>query len=341
MKFFKNFKNSSNNQNSLSQRLKEVNYIIKKVRPEYRVLSIQSHVVRGYVGNKCAVFPLQLFGFEVDSVNSVHFSNHTQYEKGARGQRLNATDLEQVFEGLCANELERKYSHILTGYCGEPTFLQKVAGIVKHCKEYRPDLLYVCDPVLGDNGNYYVPKELCTIYREEILPLANIITPNVFELSELSGGMTIKTEEDCLNVIRKLHSDLPNLRSIICTSMPVNSESKDLFFCYASERISSDKDQSNLHIYRFEMTYIDSVFTGTGDLFSALFLAWWEETKGNICDTLKATIASMQAVLKRTAEYSKGNETKTISERELRLVDSRMDLLQPPNIEDIIFKEIK
>uniref|UniRef100_A0A914KR17 Pyridoxal kinase n=1 Tax=Meloidogyne incognita TaxID=6306 RepID=A0A914KR17_MELIC len=335
-------KNSSNNQNSLSQRLNEVNYIIKKERPECRVLSIQSHVVHGYVGNKCAVFPLQLFGFEVDSINSVHFSNHTQYEKGARGQRLNATDLGEIFEGLCDNKLEREYSHILTGYCGEPTFLQKVARIVKHCRQYKPDLLYVCDPVLGDNGNYYVPKELCTIYKKEILPLANIITPNAFELSELSGGMPVKTEEECLKAIKKLHLNFPNLNSIICTSLLVNSEGKDFLACFASERIFSDKDQSNsLHFYRFEISYIDSIFTGTGDLFSALFLAWWEETEGNLCDTLKATISSMQAVLRRTAEYSKLKEAKTISKRELRLLDSRMDLLQPPNINQIIFKEIE
>ena len=73
-----------------------------------------------------------------------------------------------------------------------------------------------------------------------------------------------------------------------------------------SKKLFLNLDQSiSLHFYRFEMSYIDSIFTGTGDLFSALFLAWWEETEGNLCDTLKATISSMQAVLRRTAEYSK------------------------------------
>ncbi|KAF7636462.1 Phos_pyr_kin domain-containing protein [Meloidogyne graminicola] len=332
---------SPSGQSSLIQRLKDVNYILKKERPHCRVLSIQSHVVSGYVGNKCAVFPLQLLGFQVDSINSVQLSNHTQYEKGARGQKLNSTDLEDIFQGLCDNELERKYSHILTGYCGEPTFLKKLGLIVNHCREVRNDLLYVCDPVLGDNKHYYVPREMCTIYKNEILPLADIITPNAFELGELSGGIPVETESDCLEAIRKLHIDLPNLRSVICTSLPIKLE-KELLACYASERIYSDKStQLSLRFYRFEMTKIDTIFTGTGDLFSALFLAWWEETERHLCDTLRATIASMQAVLRRTAEVSKhsGKGERSVSERELQLIDSRMDLLQP-KLDNIIFKEI-
>jgi pyridoxine kinase len=78
-----------------------------------RVLSIQSHTVQGYVGNKSAVFPLQLLGFDVDPINSVQFSNHTGYPT-FRGQVLNGSQLWDLIEGLAENDLLH-YTHLLTG----------------------------------------------------------------------------------------------------------------------------------------------------------------------------------------------------------------------------------
>jgi pyridoxine kinase len=127
---------------------------LKKNRSDKRVLSIQSHVVSGYAGNKCAVFPLQLHGFEVDVINSVQFSNHTGHKGGVRGTRLDIKDLNDLVEGLELNDL-LEYSHILTGYCGDVSFLRGIVQLVKKLKEKNPNLVYVCDPVLGDDG-YYV-----------------------------------------------------------------------------------------------------------------------------------------------------------------------------------------
>ena len=118
---------------------------------EGRVLSIQSHVVHGHVGNKSAVFPLQLLGFEVDPINSVQFSNHTGYSKGFRGQVLQGDQLWELVEGLDANEL-LSYTHLLTGYIGSKSFLETVLRVLRRLREVNPDLIYVCDPVLGDNG---------------------------------------------------------------------------------------------------------------------------------------------------------------------------------------------
>ena len=138
-------------------------------RPGRRVLSIQSHVVSGYAGNKCSIFPLQLHGFEVDFINSVQFSNHTGLlslkwklrcifanipgYKTVKGQRLQEEDLNQLYQGLTENRIN-KYSHVLTGYCGNPTFLHKIGNVVTDLKSINPDLIFVCDPVLGDNGSY-------------------------------------------------------------------------------------------------------------------------------------------------------------------------------------------
>merc|ERR1712212_1028940 len=168
-----------------------------------RVLSIQSHVVSGYVGNKSAVFPLQVLGFEVDYINSVQFSNHTGYSY-FKGQILDAEQLGQLFDGLVLNGLHKKYTHLLTGYIGSTSFLEKVAEVVKVLKEANPYLLYVCDPVMGDNGKLYVTPDLLPIYQSTILPLADIVTPNQFE-AELLTGMKITNMESALQAMDSFH----------------------------------------------------------------------------------------------------------------------------------------
>ena len=107
-----------------------------------RVLSIQSHVVSGYVGNKSAAFPLQLLGFEVDTINSVQFSNHTGYSAGVRGQVLDDTQLQELIDGLEANQINH-YSHIINGYIGSRSFLTRLASVVSHLKTVNPDLVMI------------------------------------------------------------------------------------------------------------------------------------------------------------------------------------------------------
>ncbi|KAH7423893.1 hypothetical protein KP509_12G079400 [Ceratopteris richardii] len=150
-----------------------------------RVLSIQSHTVQGYVGNKAAVFPLQLLGFDVDPINSVQFSNHTGYPV-CRGQVLNGDELWSLIEGLEANGL-LYYTHLLTGYIGSLSFLNCVLRVVEKLRSVNPDLIYVCDPVMGDEGTFYIPQNLVPVYAEKVLQLASIVTPNQFEAEKLTG----------------------------------------------------------------------------------------------------------------------------------------------------------
>lgn len=128
-----------------------------------RVLSIQSHVVQGYVGNKSAVFPLQLLGMDVDIINSVQFSNHTGY-KVFKGKRLDGADLHELLDGMETNNLLRDaHSHLLTGYIGSVSLLDAIVRVYKRLRAAHSDpskLLYVCDPVMGDLGKLYVPLEL-------------------------------------------------------------------------------------------------------------------------------------------------------------------------------------
>ena len=170
-----------------------------------RVLSIQSHVVSGYVGNKSATFPLQLLGFEVDAINSVQFSNHTGYSKGIKGQVLDDKQLQELMDGLEMNNINN-YSHVINGYIGSKSFLLKLGDIIKHLKTVNPDLIYVCDPVMGDFGpGMYVPQELLPVYQQVIVPLSDVCLPNQFE-AELITGKKITNEGDARQVLDDLHA---------------------------------------------------------------------------------------------------------------------------------------
>ena len=106
------------------------------------------------------------------------FSNHTGYSKGVRGQVLNDQQLAELIEGLKQNNLDN-YSHIINGYIGSDGFLKQLKSTVEHLKKKNPNLTYVCDPVMGDTEpGWYVPQSLLPIYRDEILPLADVCVPN-------------------------------------------------------------------------------------------------------------------------------------------------------------------
>lgn len=130
-----------------------------------RVLSIQSHVVQGYVGNKSAVFPLQLLGMDVDPINSVQFSNHTGY-KHFTGRRLTGDELHDLLDGMETNNLLRDaHTHLLTGYIGSISLLDAIVRVyerLRAAQTHSERLVFVCDPVMGDLGKLYVPLELGT-----------------------------------------------------------------------------------------------------------------------------------------------------------------------------------
>ena len=162
-----------------ARRAARENYWATKTLARARVLSIQSHVVHGYVGNKSAVFPLQLLGVEVDPVNSVQFCNHTGYAAGVRGDVLQGDQLRALVDGLGANGLLAGYTHLLTGYIGSPSFLRAVvdALVAMRAANAPEAVAYFCDPVLGDGGKLYVPEALVEIYRDDVVPLATVRTP--------------------------------------------------------------------------------------------------------------------------------------------------------------------
>uniref|UniRef100_T1JPG7 Pyridoxal kinase n=1 Tax=Strigamia maritima TaxID=126957 RepID=T1JPG7_STRMM len=308
---------------------------------EGRVLSIQSHVVSGYVGNKSATFPLQILGFEVDAINSVQFSNHTGYAY-FKGQVLDSTQLEQLMTGLRFNNI-LNYTHLLTGYIGNESFVRKIADVAKELKEINPGVIYVCDPVMGDNGQMYVPPEILPIYQNEILPIANIITPNQFE-AEILTGITIKTEEDAWEAVEKIHSQGPETVIITSTNlgpedklMGLASNSKGLSFLLHQLKCMSKVefihlDGKKLRV-RLNIPKLACSFTGTGDLFTACFLAWMFKTNGDIKIASEKTVSTVQDVLKRTFKAAENKPLESdlawVAATELKLIQSKNDIENP------------
>ncbi|CAG7830950.1 unnamed protein product [Allacma fusca] len=280
-----------------------------------RVLSIQSHVVSGYVGNKSAVFPLQVLGYEVDFINSVQFSNHTGYGQW-KGQVLNDVDLDDLFQGLKMNNLT-VYDSLLTGYVGSESFLRKICQVVKDIKFNNPNCVYLCDPVLGDDGHFYVPPSLVPIYVNEVLPLADIITPNTFEIQNLSG-MTVRTESDVLEATQILHDK--GVATVVLSSLDFAKE----IATYVSHRKGCGRQ-----VWKVITPKISGKFTGSGDLFSALFLGWYSKMNQDLPKALTATLTSMGKVLQRTYEYSKIVPSTSKAPTELQLVQSLDDIRSP------------
>nr|CAG4643339.1 EOG090X09AY [Ilyocryptus agilis] len=293
-----------------------------------RVLSIQSHVVNGYVGNKSAIFPLQVLGLEVSSINSVEFSNHTGYGQW-KGTVLNSIELADLMSGLESNNLDN-FTHLLTGYVASVSFLEEVFKTVEHLKRKNPSLIFVCDPVMGDNGHMYVPKELLDIYRDKLIPLADVITPNQFEV-ELLTGKSIRNESDAVECLQILHKI--GAKTVIISSSDILGASGDLI-AFGSKRIG-DKEGA-IEAWKLEIPRLPHLFTGTGDLFAALLLAWLHRSDGDLPLAMNNSINTLQGVLRRTAAYAeeqvKRGEKYGARILELRLIQSKEDIENPPQI---------
>jgi len=280
------------------------------------VLSIQSHTVHGYVGNRCAVFTLQLRGFEVDFINSVQFSNHTGY-KTFKGQVLEGAELSDLLLGLEANGL-LCYNYLLTGYIRSVEFLHAIVEVHSRLKAANPDLRYVCDPVLGDDDKLYVPQEMVEIYKSDLIPLSNIITPNHFE-AEVLTGISVRNQAQAVQACKLLHEMGPKV--VVITSIPIPDN--DLLVVLSE--IKDDKQS----IYTLTCPKVSGRYHGTGDLMAALLLANIHEEPMNAGAALEKTVSTMYAVMQRSAAGPIPTDVATF--KELKLIQSKNDI-ECPNI---------
>ncbi len=296
--------------------------------PAKKILSIQSHVVHGYVGNKAATFPLQCQGWDIDVLNTVNFSNHTGYGS-VRGTKASPEDLKTLYDGLSSIKCE--YNALLTGYIPGAESLEVVGEIGHDLKSKNPNALWLLDPVMGDEGQLYVSDTVIPVYQKLLSRGGiDVITPNQFE-AELLVGFKIVSTETLKRALYDLHNKF-KVSNVVITSMKLGNGSKIL-------AAASSKYQDLITSSIFEVPLIESYFTGVGDLFSALLIdrifTYTRDTRDTLYlqDAVSEVLTIMAKVLRITtdaAEKALGQTPKsrmgaasTMKESELRLIESR------------------
>lgn len=275
------------------------------------ILSIQSHVVYGHAGNSAAVFPLQRLGYEVWAVNTVEFSNHTGY--GAwKGQTLDAALASDLVRGLADRGVLGQTQAVLSGYMGDPAIGKSVLEAVRRVREANPRVCYCCDPVMGDVGRgFYVKPDIPAIFRNEVVPHADIITPNQFELEALTGFDTSDTES-ARRAILNLHSLGPKV--VLVTSFKERGGSP---LDHLDMLVS---DGSRMYRSRTPELPFPAGMAGSGDLTAALFIAHYLLSGGDIKRTLELVTSAVYGIMEKTW---------TAKSRELLIIEAQNELVSP------------
>lgn len=289
------------------------------------VLSIQSHVTHGYVGNKAATFPLQLHGFDVDGVNTVSLSNHSGYPV-IRGHRMSLDEFNGIMEGLRANGFLSGYSYILTGYVNNNEIVRHIASTVAEVREQRKqasekDVVFFCDPVLGDDGVLYCKEEVIEAYRE-LLGHADVATPNYFEASVLSGIQVVDLAS-AIQAADWFHDK--GTATVIIKSFALKEDPDHLHFLLSCK----DKAAGTTKRYTGTVPYHEGRYTGTGDVFAASLLAF------SHVDPIDVAVGKAMGVLQdliRATITSGGTGGASLKSRELRVTDHPQSLLQPTTV---------
>lgn len=225
------------------------------------VIAIQSQVVFGHVGNSAALFPMQAAGLEVAAIPTVIFSNTPDYPT-LRGSAIAPDLFADLLRGAFERDLPQRADFLLTGYIGSIEVARQVAEFVAQCKAANPSLTYICDPVMGDHGpGLYVPSEIADIMRDQLVPLADIATPNSFELSHLAGQPVQNTDE-LKQAVKSLQTK-PHAQ-IITTGCKLNDTADGYI-----ESVIIGPD----NLTRHKTPYIPTALAGTGDLFAGLVTA--------------------------------------------------------------------
>jgi pyridoxine kinase len=268
------------------------------------VLSVQSWVACGNVGNTAALFPLQRLGFETWSLNTVAFSNHTGYGKW-RGAAVPASEIATLFEGIAELGVLPRCDAVLSGYLGGVEAGPVLLDIVARIKQANPRAMFACDPVMGDFGpGWYVPAGVPEFYRDHALAVADILTPNRFELEWLTGS-AVSTLAEAGAAAAALRKRGP--RIILVTSLEL-----------APDRIAAVVAGPD-GAWAVETPRLPIEATGCGDAVAALFLAWLLKGKP-LPEAVSATIAAIYGVIEATVRSGAG---------ELALVAAQDEFVSP------------
>jgi pyridoxine kinase len=274
------------------------------------ILSIQSHVAYGHVGNEAAVFPLQRLGVEVWPIHTVQFSNHTGY--GAwRGEVFGAEAIGAVMQGIEERGVLASCDGVLSGYMGSADIGVAILDAADRVKAANRNAVYCCDPVIGDIGRgIFVRPGIPEFMRERAVPAADIVTPNQFELDLLSG-LTSRTIAEAIDACGALQAMGP--RTVLVTSLHVEDTPKD-----AIDLVAFGPDGG----FRLRTPLLDLAVNGAGDMIAALFLLHVLKS-GSTARALSLAASSVFGVLKKTRETGG---------REIQLVAAQQEIAQPSRV---------
>jgi pyridoxine kinase len=274
------------------------------------VLSIQSHVAYGHVGNSSAVFPLQRLGVEVWPVHTVQFSNHTGYGEWT-GRVFDGQAVEEVVQGIADRGVLGRCDAVLSGYLGSADIGHAVVGTVGRVRAANPDAVYCCDPVIGDVGRgVFVRPGIEELLREVAVPVADLVTPNHFEL-DLLAGTTTRTLAEVKDAVAAAQALGP--RVVLTTSLVTDDTPDDAVDLVASE--------GGRH-FRVRTPRLDVSVNGAGDAIAALFLARWLQTR-SAADALSRAASSGFGLLSRT---------EAARSREILLVEAQEEFVAPSRV---------
>lgn len=278
------------------------------------ILSIQSWVAYGHVGNASAMFPLQRLGAEVWAIHTVQFSNHTGY--GAwRGQVLGAPLIRDCVRGIGERGALPACHAVLSGYMGDAEIGAAILDAVAEVKAANPAALWCCDPVLGDDGRgIYVRPGIPEFLRDRAMPMADIATPNRFELEWLTG-MRVTDLASARAAVTALQALGP--RCVLLTSLDLPDMPEGTIGMLAAE---------GGRFWRVTTPLLPVSVNGAGDAIAALFL-FHRLRSGDAGSAVSAAASSVFGVLRRTAEAGS---------RELLTVAAQEEFVAPSRVFDAI-----
>ncbi len=271
------------------------------------ILSIQSHVAYGHVGNSAAVFALQRLGCEVWPVHTVQFSNHTGY--GAwTGEVFSAGAIGDVVRGIADRGVLASCDGVLSGYVGSLETGAAVLDAVASVKAANPGAVYCCDPVIGNRARgEFVRPGVCAFFRDRAVPAAGVVTPNHFELDRLAGRDTADLAQ-VSGAIDALHASGPGV--VLVTSVEVAETPAGHLDVVASDGAAQ---------WLVRTPKLATAANGAGDLIAALFLCHYLRS-GVVAEALACATSSVFGVLRRTVAAGGG---------ELALIAAQDELVAP------------
>ena len=280
-----------------------------------QILSIQSWVAFGHVGNAAAVFPLQRMGFEVSAIHTVQFSNHTGY--GAwTGQVYDPSSIDDLLTGIEARGALGGFSAVLSGYMGSAGTIDAVLGAVARVRALNPDALYCCDPVMGDVGRgVFVRPEIPEAMRSAVAE-ADILTPNQFEL-ELLSGQSAATLEAALGAVQTLRSVMraAGPRIVLLTSLMREDAPSNTIetLCVTDE---------GAFLLSTPLIALELPRNGMGDAIAALFLGHYLKS-GSAQTALEMAVSALFKLLE---------VTQVAGTREIQLISVQDEFVRPTHV---------